>query len=221
MTIEEIKKMYGEGKTEEEIKNSLRQKGLSEIEVSSSISQAKIKEAVSGNAEDLSPPTSFQSNSAVADNNMYPSIMQPQEEQTEQSQNQETPNEQYYEPQSYPDQQSPQYDSQQYSSQYQPYQSSVSPETISEIAEQIASEKISPISTKIENLISSKTTSESKIQNIQERLERIEKIIDRLQLSIIQKVGDYMNDVSDLKKELIETQKSFKALHKKTSKHHP
>ncbi len=210
--IEEVKKMYDEGKTEEEIKNSLRQRGLSEAEASTSMSQAKIKEAVSGNVDDISAPIPYQSNSVVENNDLYPSIMQPQEQSQEAEQYYDT----NYQEQHQQNSQSPQYES-----QYQPYQSSVSPETISEIAEQIASEKFSSLSTKIEKLIGSKTTSESRIQNIQERLERIEKIIDRLQLSIIQKIGDYMNDVSDLKKELVETQKSFKALHKKTSSHHP
>ena len=71
---------------------------------------------------------------------------------------------------------------------------------------------------------------EAKLVHLDERLQRIEKIIDRLQLSIIQKVGEYMINVSDLKKELIETQKSFKTVayhpqktpsHQEPVHHHP
>ena len=45
----------------------------------------------------------------------------------------------------------------------------------------------------------------------------MEKIIDRLQLSILQKVGDYLTNVEDIKKELAETQKSFKSMLLKSS----
>jgi UDP-glucose 4-epimerase len=56
------------------------------------------------------------------------------------------------------------------------------------------------------------------IEYIDERLSRIEKIIDRLQLSILQRVGEYVTNVEDIKKELVETQKSFKSLSDKKSK---
>jgi len=104
-----------------------------------------------------------------------------------------------------------------YGSEYQPY-SSISPETINEIAESIVSERISPIKRKIEQALDSKTEFESKLSSMDERLKRIEKIIDKLQLSILERVGQYVNDVSDLKKEIIETQKTFKSVN--SSSHH-
>ena len=64
----------------------------------------------------------------------------------------------------------------------------------------------------MESIIDIKNTFETKISSIDERLKRMEKIIDRLQLSLLQKVGEYVGDVADIKKEIIETQKSFKSL---------
>tara|TARA_Y100000034_G_C6906427_1_gene420819 strand:- start:1966 stop:2667 length:702 start_codon:yes stop_codon:yes gene_type:complete len=102
--------------------------------------------------------------------------------------------------------------------QYDSYQSSVSPDTMSEIAESIVAEKLSPITNKIEKTFDFKNTFETKISLLDDRLSRIEKIIDKLQLSILEKVGQYVADVSDLKKELQETQKTFKSAHKRHKK---
>ena len=64
----------------------------------------------------------------------------------------------------------------------------------------------------METIIDLKTTMGTKLSILDERLKRMEGIIDRLNLSILQKVGDYMTNIDDIKKELIETQKSFKAM---------
>lgn len=140
------------------------------------------------------------------DETMQPSIMNeaPVPQSPEQSQEQYA---QY--PQEYQQAQAPPQDY-----QYQDYQpTGISTDAISEIAEQIAEEKISPMKKSVEKLIDSKTNMEAKLSFIDERLKRIENMIDRMQLSILQKVGDYVNNVEDIKKEMIETQKSFKAMH--------
>src|SRR3989344_2305346 len=103
------------------------------------------------------------------------------------------------------------YPEQGYGEQYAP-QSSVSTDTITEIAEQIVMEKLSKIRGQLEKATEVKGGAEGKLSQLDERLQRIEKIIDRLQLSVLQKIGDYVTDVSDLKKEIVETQKSFKVL---------
>jgi hypothetical protein len=95
--------------------------------------------------------------------------------------------------------------------QYAP-QPAISTDTLTEISEQVVTEKLAPLRKEIEKIIDLKTSLESKMEFLDERLKRMEKIIDRLQLSILQKVGDYMTNIEDIKKELIETQKSFKSL---------
>src|SRR3989338_686884 len=106
--------------------------------------------------------------------------------------------------------------------QYQPYQEAMSSDVISEVAEQIVTEKLSAMHDKLEQAIDFRNIADARISSLNERLIRIEKIIDRLQLSLLQKVGEYVNDVSELKGELSETQKSFKTLlSKKKSKSKP
>ncbi len=107
----------------------------------------------------------------------------------------------------------PQYQQEQNYSGYDQYQTGgISADTITEIAEQVFIEKLSPLRQKIEELLNLKTSIETKAEYLDERLKRIEKIIDRLQLSILQKVGSYITNVEDIKKEMEETQKTFKAL---------
>jgi hypothetical protein len=104
--------------------------------------------------------------------------------------------------------------------QYQPYQEAMSSDIITEISEQVVSERLSVLRDKLEKVIDMKTVFESRISSMGERLARIEKILDTLQLTILQKVGDYLVDARDVRKELEETQKSFSAIHhKKHGKH--
>jgi len=108
--------------------------------------------------------------------------------------------------------------------EYQPYESyeyqgGISPDTITEISEQVVSERISELRKHLEKVVDFKTTMEAKTESIEERLKRIEKIIDTLQSSVLRKVGDYVTNIEDIKKELIETQKSFTKLVPEMKKH--
>jgi len=100
--------------------------------------------------------------------------------------------------------------------QYQDYQqyepTGISSDTITEISEQVVSEKLSAMQDKLEKAINFRNIAETKLSSLDERLRRIEQILDRLQLSILQKVGEYVADVKDIKKEFVETQKSLKKL---------
>lgn len=160
--------------------------------------QESIKKAVTA-------PVSDDQNQAQEEyEGMQPSLLQPQ------AQDQSTP------PIPAPEQYSQQ-DYSQYNEQYPQYQQyspqSLSSDTITEIAEQVVAEKLSSIRKDLEKVIDMKNTFEAKMEYIDERLKRIEKIIDRLEISILQKVGEYITNIEDIKKEMIETQKSIKALH--------
>lgn len=209
--LNDIRRMQDEGKTEQEIISTLRQQGISAREIVDALSQSKIKEAVSGVPE--APQQEFQE--ALMPSQQGADVIppaQPQDFPPQQLAQEYTPAQPMpLEPSSqYPAEAQPQ---QQYP-EYQQYQAQggISPDTITEISEQVVSEKLSPLRKDIERVIDFKTTVESKMSYIDERLQRIERIIDRLNLSIMQKVGDYMTNIDDIKKELIETQKSFKSL---------
>lgn len=97
---------------------------------------------------------------------------------------------------------------------YQPYQDVMSSDVITEISEQVVTERLSALQDKIEKIIDMRTVVEANMNNLNDRLKRMEQIVDQMQVSILKKVGDYMSDISDVKKELEETQKSFVAIQK-------
>ena len=200
--LEEVNKMQKEGKNEQEIVTTLVSQGYPQNQVSEAISQLRIKEAVN-------PPMET------------PEEQYPPQEQSPQAP--QSPITQQYASQQYSQ---GQYDYSKkgtggeqgyYQDYYQPSSSGMSVDTMSEIAEQVMADKFSSIKAELEKVIDYRNTVTSRVDIIDERLKRIEKIIDRLQLSILQKVGDYLTNVDEIKKELVETQKSFKSALSKSS----
>ncbi len=166
-------------------------------------SQESIKKAVTASASNEE-----QSQSQEGYEGMQPSLLQPQDP------DQTAPP--VPAPEQYPEQQYSQQDYSQYGEQYPQYQqyqpAGLSSDTITEIAEQVVAEKLSSIRKDLERVIDMKSSFEAKMEYLDERLRRIEKIIDRLEISILQKVGEYITNIDDIKKEMIETQKSIKSL---------
>ena len=237
--IEEIKKMQSQGKSEQDITLLLQQQGYGIKEASDAISQAKIKQAVADQEQDPNLISPYPSQGPDMHQSMMasqPNIQEMQDENSQSAQPQQAEQQDYGQsqdpgqyqqqyaappqPQQYAQQEyAPQdYAGQQQYQQYDPYSSNT--DTISDIAEQVVAEKLSSIRKQLENAIALKSTTEAKIMAIDERLKRMEKIIDRLQLSVLQKVGEYVTNVEDIKKEMIETQKSFKSLVKPSKSLH-
>jgi hypothetical protein len=144
---------------------------------------------------------------AVTQDPLEPSMLQEQEDQSVPAPN----NEQVQGYQDY-SQQNYQQGYQDYSQQNYQQAPQMSSDTISEISEQVATEKFATIKAELEKVIDFRNTIETKVQYLDDRLKAIEKIIDRLQLSVLQKVGDYVNNVEDIKREVSETQKTIKSL---------
>ena len=208
---EEIEEMQREGRSESEIRSALVEDGVSAQRIEEMLSEMKIKAAVNDNGsvpnQQTAPQPSHSTQEMAANQESYdrgdftPSMFNTQEEAQQAAYDQ-----QYQDPNA------------QYAPQYQdPYQnqysSGLSSDTISEISEQVFNEKIGSLRKEVEKISDLKTTVSAKIEYLDDRLKRIEKVIDRLQLSVLQKVGEYVTNVEDLKKEVVETQKSFKALH--------
>ncbi len=82
-------------------------------------------------------------------------------------------------------------------------------DTIIEITEQVFSEKIKTIQKQVEDLNEFKVLAQTKIDNISDRLKRIELNIDRLQAEILEKVGSYGRGLEGIKKEMNMMQGSF------------
>ncbi len=191
---EEVQNLRGEGKKDEEITQLLQKKGHDARDIAAALAQAKIKEAVSDQEQATAPPLGQAMTQEVQ--GMEPSVMTANQPDYYSQFTQANPQAQQSQPGYYPEDQ---------------YASAVSTDTIAEIAEQVVGEKLSAIRNQLEKIIDFRTTIESKVEYLDERLKRIEKVLDRLQLSILQKVGDYMTNIEDIKHELMETQKSFKA----------
>ena len=116
----------------------------------------------------------------------------------------------------------PQDNQQQYPQEYQQYPQDASyydygtpvtsteyTDTLIKISEQVFLEKIKPLEKQIDELIEFKTLTQSKVESMSDRLKRIENVIDRLQASILEKVGGYGSGIENVKKELSMMQDSF------------
>ena len=215
--LEEIQRMRQSGMQEGEIILRLQDQGNSYRAISEAMSQSKIKQAIEAPVEEPLPPISPQTQYSPQEQQMNSYSPQEPNQQMQESmlpapsQSQESAPTQEYFP-GYNPQAQQNYD---YS------QSGLSSDTIMEISEQVVSEKLSDVRKKLEKISSFKTELESKTEMLEERLKRIEQIIDNLQSSVLKKVGDYVVNVEDIKTELIETQKTFaKVLGSKHHKEH-
>jgi hypothetical protein len=211
--LEQISRMKQEGKNDEEIVISLREQGVTPKAINDAFSQAKIKSAVSDTQEDqeqfnrevgMSPssddpafepplaPTAGQTKD-ISESEFYSA--QPQQQEFYPQQQGETATEQEYYPADY--------GSQGYSSQ------GFDSNMMIEIAEQIFSEKSSEIRKQLEDLNEFKVLTQTKLDSIEERTKRIETMMDKLQLAILDKIGSYGRNLESIKREMTMMEDSF------------
>ena len=188
--LEQVIEMNNQGIAEEEIVKKLQDQGVSPKAINDALNQTKIKEAVSKEegfegyekSENLTQsPKREAKPQEISDEGMY----YPQQEEN------------YY---------SPDYSQYQEDSTYSP---GFDTSTIIEISEQVFSEKIQKIQSQVDEFSEFKTLAESKIENISERIKRIESIVDKLQISILEKIGSYGSNLEHVKKEMSMMQDSF------------
>ena len=112
-------------------------------------------------------------------------------------------------------------DQQQYYEQY-PQQYAMQPDSTDntiEIAQQVVNEKTSKMQTSLNSLKETQELSKHQLENLNKRLENIESIIDKLQITILEKVGSYGQNINAIKKEMSMMQNSFaKVVNKATGK---
>jgi len=230
--LDEVMRLKNQGYSDQQIISGLRQQGVSPREINDALGQAQIKMAVS-------PGRRYRNQNQIPDDNteeqeamqgMQPSIMRNPEEfdngeeapypdQDNEYQEQGAP---IYSPQSQeisPPQQdySPGYDYDQagyqgYDNQnYEAYTPSTGIDTNSvfEIAEQVFIDKSKDMKSKLENINEFKTLIQAKVENMELRLEKIEKTIDKLQISILDKIGTYTGSIDSIKDEMSMMQESL------------
>jgi len=216
--------MRKEGLDENQIAQRLREEGVSPREIDEAFDQSQVKSVV-GTYEDvptdMPPSREFprENNQEFASQTVdYPQFPQPISGQTtnepfEEQTLLEVPQQAQQPEESYPQQeQYPEY-------QYQPESAPVDTEAITELVEQITDEKTGEIQKSISDLSKFKIETQGKVDDINERLKRIELTIDKLQASIIGQIGNYGRNISDLKKEMIMTQESFSKILNPLSEH--
>jgi len=198
--LDQIMQMKQQGIPDEQIVGQLSQQGISPREINDALRQAQIKNAVSG-PEDVG---------------MQPSIMP-------QGENVPSPNQQTYEPGDYAETQGQAYaptPEQGYQPQDQQYYqqdygggyaqaAGIDTDTIIEIADQIFSEKTKKIQKKVDDITESSALLKTKVEDISDRIKKIENIIDKLQIAILEKVGSYGKNLDSIKKEMSMMQNSF------------
>lgn len=194
--LEQVIQMKNQGYSDQDVINELSQQGVSPREINDALKQAQIKNAVSG-----------------TDQGMQPSMMEGGEEIPAPSANQYQPatQEQTYAPapeQAY----APQEQQQQY---YAPeaavggYAPGIDTDTVMEIADQIFSDKIKKVQTQMDATSQAAILLQTKFDNLSERLKKIETIIDKLQISILEKIGSYGQNLENIKDEMSMMQDSF------------
>ncbi len=194
--IKQIEDLKNSGKSDSEIVNDLRSQGYMPKDIEDGLSQFAVKAAVSSEYS-MDPSMQQSILSAPVPNAPTPGS------------NFSAPvpvNSSEYSTNSYGAQQ---YNAPSYSDDSQYYSQNVNSETISEVAEQIFDQKIGKIKNELSKIDDFKSDTDNKISLLKDRIKRIEGIIDSLQDSIIRKIGEYGQNISDLGNDLRMTQDSF------------
>jgi len=195
-TLDEIIKMQNQGMSDAEISTQLQNNGVSPQEINDSLNQAKIKNAVSpqeNNQQQTQQPQAQQQQAqSPGPTTQDPGLQIPPPETYPPQHTEQQPQQDYYQP-------TPQAYSQQ---DYYAPQQAIDPETISEIAEQVVTEKLNEFTKKTGDITSFKNTIQDKVADIDERLKRIENSIDNLQQAIVGKIGEFGESNAMIHKDL-------------------
>jgi hypothetical protein len=236
--LDQVSQMKREGMSNEEITLKLQEQGVSPRTINDVFNQEKIKNAVSAEERETFEDYTQQNpqTPALPQRTFY----QPKTQEVEQTgeefyspEEMTSPQEYYQEPsqQQYEEVPAPEnYYSQE--TGVGGYAEGYTADTIIEIAEQVFSEKIKKFEKQIDQFSEFTNLAQTKISNNSERIKRIETIIDKLQIAILEKIGNYGQNIEGIKKEMEMIEDSFskivpelrkrneepKAEHKKTSK---
>ncbi len=227
--LEQVTQLKKEGRSDEQIISDLRKQGISPREISDALNHSHIKSAVGdvqgndnpyGTAAPAPSPTGNQeqqySQEAGQDQSSYG-----QQNYQDYGQGQDYNN---YAPQDYSQNQQyaapaggqeyyPQQDYSQgnYSSGYDQYGGGpqTSSDTVVEVSEQVFDEKISETAKRVDSLEEFKTLTQTKLNSVNEKVKRMEAIIDKLQMAILEKVSSYGKNLDSIKKEMSMMQDTF------------
>jgi DNA-binding transcriptional MerR regulator len=188
--LDQVIQMQKEGMQNPEILRALQEQGISPSEINEAINQAQIKGAVNSNPMEQQEQTSVMSQPMAPE--VLPSSPVPMDTQAQQAQ--PVPQDNYYAqaPQGY----DPNYDTGGYTA------GTVDPDSVTEIAQQVVEEEFKNYKKKTGDMGAFKTETESKLTELSERIKRIESTIDKLQHSVIQKIGEFGENTAYIRRDL-------------------
>jgi hypothetical protein len=243
--LDQILQLRGQGRSEAEIINYLKNQGVPPRDIQDALNQAEIKNAVSGGADEGMQHSIMDQQVPSPDQYYQPNYEQyqqaPQQPQAmsyaEPPPTADSMSPYSYAPQNYPPQenypqeayQQPGYPQENYLpeemqqenypeeyAQQEEYPqeegygySSADSGTLIEIAEQVYADKAKKVLDNLDELSEFKTLSESQIKSFEERLRKLESIIDQLQISILERIGSYGKNLDTIRKEMSMMQDSF------------
>ncbi len=201
--LEQVMQMKEKGIPENEILGTLQEKGVAPKAIQDALSQAQIKQAVSEKEDsENGPPVP----KPPVPSPYVPKTKEISEEEIYVPKPQETPKQESY-PQYPPEQPQQFYQQENYGSYPEIEEDNTN--TLIEISEQVFSEKIQKIQKQVENFNEFKALAQIKIESSEKRLQRMENMIDKLQISILEKIGSYGENLGNIKKEMSMMQDSF------------
>lgn len=211
--LERISSMKQQGITDSQIQNTLTNEGVSPREIVEAISQYKIKNAVAsegGLQPSIMPESNQQQYMSVPESSapsptMQQYSQQPQAQPVYQQQYEQAP-QQAYDQQQYAPQQG--YDPQAYAQQaYMPQVLDI--ETVRDISKQQVEESLKRLKEEISSLSKLKSEIKFEIQDIENRLKKVEDVMHEIQSAVIRKMGEYGESIQGISKEIRATQESF------------
>ncbi|MFZ5955567.1 MAG: hypothetical protein ACOYT4_04005 [Nanoarchaeota archaeon] len=203
--LDRIMQMQSQGIKDIDIINSLNEEGISPKQINDALSQAQIKAAIS-QSEDNSSPINGMEQSMMPEEENHPESKKQKDQDYKQfqeiKQNFKEPEQYMPEQNQEPRQQEEYYENQGYPEQSYYPQNSLDANAITEISEQIVAEKLYDFKQKIGDIASFKNDVQDRIKDLDERLKRIENSIDKLQLAIIGKIGEFGEATSSIHNDL-------------------
>jgi hypothetical protein len=236
--LDQVRGLKQQGMNDSQIATALQESGISPREINDAMAQANIKDAVSNpmdqNQYNSDPNHEVRQGEIQG---MQPSMMNYQTQQPGQNPNNidQLPQDGPY-AQEYNNAPSPQGDVPQPGQSYQdypeesyggyanefqgggggygnysqqPYDDYASQDTMSEIASQMVTEKTKSLSKKMADLGEIGSLLTAKVEKMDERLSRVESIIDQLQTSLMRKATAQEQNIGDIKTEMEAMQESF------------
>ena len=202
--LSQIKEMKNKGMEEDQIYQNLQERGLSPKEIQDAFNQEKIKDAVTAEEQEGNygqMPHETMQDPPVPQQGETSSFYVPKTQDVSAGYGEN------YVPQAQEEVYTPQeYGSEQYGTYAE---SEYNTDTIIEIAEQVFSEKIRKKKKKLDSLSEFATLAQTKITNNNERIKRIESVMDKLQIAILEKIGSYGKNIESIKKEMEMMEDSF------------